>query len=194
MDELYDIMRRRRTTRKYRETPVDQELIQRVIQAGIYAPSGSNKSPYLVAVVQNPDLKQRIREEAEKVERRFYQEKRRAKESEFLKWVETKDIRVTKSFLTDAPVLLAVFENSEWEDRHSIESTWLTIAYMILAAENEGLSTVTYTPEPKHFLNEILDIPSIYRPQVILPLGYALKKRNKEGRRPEIEERVRYYR
>ncbi len=194
MDELYDIMRRRRTTRKYRETPVDQELIQRVIQAGIYAPSGSNKSPYLVAVVQNPDLKQRIREEAERVERRFYQEKRRAKESEFLKWVETKDIRVTKSFLTDAPVLLAVFENSEWEDRHSIESTWLTIAYMILAAENEGLSTVTYTPEPKDFLNEILDIPSIYRPQVILPLGYALEKRNKEGRRPEIEERVRYYR
>ncbi len=83
---------------------MDQELIQRVIQAGVYAPSGSNKSPYLVAVVQNPDLKQRIREEAERVERRFYQEKRRAKESEFLKWVETKDIRVTKSFLTDAPV------------------------------------------------------------------------------------------
>ena len=146
-----------------------------------------------MAVVENDELKRYIREEAEKVERDFYREKRKAKEREFLQWVEEKDIRITKAFLTEAPVLLVVFENSEWEDRHSLESTWLTIAYMILAAEYEGLSTVTYTPEPKSFLNGVLGIPLSYRPQVILPLGYATDGVRKEGRRPDLLDRLKYY-
>ncbi|RMG37820.1 MAG: hypothetical protein D6732_06190 [Methanobacteriota archaeon] len=188
--DLYELMKNRRTTRHYSTECIDPLKVERIIQAGIYAPSGSNKSPYLIAVVTNPQLKSEIRKRAESVEREFYRNKRKSKDNEFLKWVQKKDIRITKSFLTDAPVLLVVFENSEWADRHSLESTWISIGYMILAAEYEGLSTVTYTPEPKTFLNEILEIPEVFRPQVILPLGYAKDSVKKKGIRPELSKRI----
>ncbi len=189
----YEVMKQRRTTRRYKRDPLPDGVVERIIQAGIYAPSGSNKSPYLVAVVSDFEVKKRIREEAEAVEREFYRKKGAVGDEEFLDWVQKKDIRVTKPFLTEAPVLLVVFEDSRWSDRHSLESTWLTIAYMILAAEQEGLGTVTYTPEPKTFLNTILGIEEHYRPQVILPLGFPQVRNRKVGNRPSVEERTTYF-
>ncbi len=53
-----------------------------------------------------------------------------------------------------------------------LESTWISIAYIILATEEEGLATLTYTPGQMKFLIPLLDLPEVYEPVVILPIGY----------------------
>ena len=75
-----------------------------------------------------------------------------------------------KQFLTDAPVLLVIAGDTTkpyWQ-----ESTWLAIAYMVLAIENEELGSLTYTPPDVSFLSQILKIPDNFVPQVVLPLGH----------------------
>ncbi|MFC1513689.1 hypothetical protein ACFL5P_01645, partial [candidate division KSB1 bacterium] len=67
---------------------------------------------------------------------------------------------------------------------------------MMLAAVDQGLGTVIYTPGDKDFLNNILKVPSNYDPQVILPVGYPLVEPQEnstkqtrlefEAKRPEI--------
>ncbi len=193
MDNLYELMKFRRSVRRFDSRPVEPEKIERIIQAGIYAPSGSNKSPFIVSVIRNKDLKTKIREEAEAVEKKYYERIRAKKDTEFLNWVEKKKIRVKKPFLTEAPVLLSVSEDTTWRDKHSNSSTWLTIAYMVLAIEYEGLASVTYTPEPHDFIRDILGLDKKYQPQVILPVGYAKNPVKKIGKRPSVDERVIYF-
>ncbi len=49
----------------------------------------------------------------------------------------------------------------------------MSISYMILAAENEGLDALTYTPSETDFLNDLLESPKKFTPVVIIPVGYA---------------------
>ena len=65
------------------------------------------------------------------------------------------------------------------------ESTWLAISYMLLAIEEQGLGTVTYTPNNMNFLREILGLPENYNPEVILPLGVPKEKGVPKASRPE---------
>lgn len=190
MTNLYDLMKYRRTTRKFSPEEVGKQELRNILQAGIYAPSGSNKSPYRIYVIRDQETKKLIRVEAEKVEKEFYKKKREEKASEFLDWTSKKEIKIDKPMLTEAPVLLCVVEDTRHYDKHSKESTWLTIAYLVLAIAKEGLATVTYTPEPHSFMKSILDLPDYMEPQVILPVGYASDKNPRENIRPSLKERV----
>ena len=191
-NDLYHLMRFRRTTRKFSNIPVEDDKLQRILQAGIFAPSGSNKSPYRITVIRNPEIQQKIREQAEKVEYEFYRKKHQENKNDFLDWIQKKRITKDKPFLTEAPVLISVCEDTQWMDRHSKESTWITIAYMILAIANEGLATVTYTPEPQDFMIKILGLEDHFQSQVILPVGYPLKIIKMEPNRSKFTERVQF--
>ncbi len=51
MCDLIDLIESRRSVKKYKSDPVPQELIQKVVEAGTYAPTGMNRqSPVIVAV------------------------------------------------------------------------------------------------------------------------------------------------
>ena len=179
----------RRTTRKFQNNSIEDEKLERILSAGLLAPSGSNKSPYMIYVIKDPKIKQIIRTEAEKIEKEFY-ERKRENDKDFTTWATQKELNYRKPHLTEAPVLLSIATDFRYNDKHAIESTWLTIAYIILAIENEGLCSVTYTPEPHTFMKEILDLPEYLIPQVIIPLGYPLRKEKKEPSRPELFERI----
>ena len=71
----------------------------------------------------------------------------------------------------DAPYLIVVA--GETDKPYWLESTWISISYMILAAENEGLGTLTYTPAETDFLNDLLELPKNFTSVVIIPVGYA---------------------
>lgn len=58
---VLEAIKTRRSFRKYKSTPVPQELIDQVIEAGTYAASGKSMQPWLVIQVTDEDTKQRIR-------------------------------------------------------------------------------------------------------------------------------------
>lgn len=159
-------MKNRRTIRDYLPEPVDEESLSRILQAATLPPSGAGLLPYITVVLKDQEMKQRIRQEAQKVETEYHNDLTGHLKEKF----DAMGVNPEKSFLTEAPILLVIAGDTE--KPYWLESTWIAISYMILAIENEGLGSVTYTPPGVSFLNELLNIPDNFVPQVILPIGH----------------------
>ena len=70
-----DAMRKRRTVRDFDRRAVPREVIEDCLRAAGSAPSGANMQPWHFVVVTDPEIKRRIRSDAEQEEREFYQHK-----------------------------------------------------------------------------------------------------------------------
>lgn len=176
-EEFYDLIRKRRTVRDFSDRPVPREIIEKCLLSAGTAPNGANKQPWHFVVVSDPKVKKKIRVEAEKEEHEFYN--RRAPED----WLE--DLRPfgtdeNKPFLEKAPYLIGIFaqsykldEDGEKEKHYYVkESVGIATGILITALHNAGLATLTHTPSPMGFLNEIMERPSHEKPFLLLVVGY----------------------
>jgi len=84
-------------------------------------------------------------------------------------WLNEKKLSHSKPYLENAPVLLVVFARNDIS--YSTESVWLAIGYMLLALEELGLTTVTYTPSDTRLVENVIEVPEGYRLEAILPIG-----------------------
>jgi nitroreductase len=133
--------------------------------------------PWHFVIVENPVVKQDIRQAAEQAERQFYNE--RATE-EFLDALTPLGTNASKPFLETAPCLIAVFvqrygltaEGEKVRHYYPTESTGIAVGILITAIHHAGLVALPYTPSPMNFLNEILKRPRNERPMLILVVGY----------------------
>jgi nitroreductase len=184
--ELLDLMKSRRSIRKYEKEPVPLEKIYKIMEAGRYAPSGANMQPWIYILVTDNKLKEEIRKEAEGVERNFHKKA----PSQLKKWFKEQKITPEKSFLTEAPALIVVAGFTKAP--HWLESTRISIAYILLYAESQGLGTLSYTPSDTTFLNKLLNIPVVYRSVAVLPLGYPAERPSAETRSRKPLEEIAY--
>ena len=175
--EFRDEMKRRRTVRHYSERPVPRDVIEKCIEAAMTAPSGANMQPWHFVVVSDPELKLRIREKAETEEREFYHH--RAPQE----WLEALELLGTdehKPYLEAAPYLIAIFvqrfgqlpDGRKVKHYYATESVGIAAGVLITALHNAGLVTLTHTPSPMGFLNEILERPESERAFLLLVVGY----------------------
>ncbi|WP_428235683.1 nitroreductase family protein [Gracilimonas sp.] len=175
--EFYELVKRRRTVREFSSRAVPKEVIENCLLAAGTAPNGANKQPWHFVAVSDPEVKKKIRVEAEKEEHEFYN--RRAPED----WLD--DLRPlgtdeNKPFLEEAPYLIGIFaqsynldEEGEKEKHYYVkESVGIATGILITALHNAGLATLTHTPSPMGFLNEIMGRPSHEKPFLLLVVGY----------------------
>jgi nitroreductase len=99
-------MASRRTIRDFSPRSVDPELIERAVVTAASAPSGANRQPWRFVVVTDPEMRRRIREGAEDEERAFYS----GPHDEWHEALAPLGTDWRKSMITDAPMLIAVFE------------------------------------------------------------------------------------
>ena len=176
-NEYYELMRRRRSVRDFSSEPVNRQIIESCLLTAGTAPSGANCQPWHFAVVSDPATKSKIRVEAEKEERAFYEE--RAPES-WLKDLAPLGTDANKPFLETAPYLIGVFQQRFGMDEdgekqkhyYATESVGLATGLLISALHNAGLACLTHTPSPMKFMNEIMGRPRSERPFVLLVVGY----------------------
>ncbi len=174
---FYQDVRRRRTVRDFSDRPVPDEVIKNAILAAGTAPNGANMQPWHFVVVRSTETKKEIREAAEKEEKTFYQD--RAPE-EWLKALEPFGTTEIKPFLEISPCLIAVFlkkttidaEGVEHRNYYTTESVGIATGILITALHISGLATLTHTPSPMKFLNQILGRPENERPYLIVVTGY----------------------
>jgi nitroreductase len=174
---LYENLKRRRTVRDFADRPVPRAVIETALRVANTAPSGANLQPWHFAVVSGASTKRRIREAAEAEEREFYAH--RASE-EWLAALAPLGTDENKPFLETAPYLIAVFlqkfaqlaDGRKVKHYYPAESTGLATGLLISALHEAGLATLTHTPSPMRFLNEILGRPSSERPFLLLVVGY----------------------
>jgi len=169
-----DTMSTRRSIRHFAPDPVDPELIRTAIAAAASAPSGANVQPWRFVVVTDPGLKRTIREGAEKEERDFYETRA---PGEWLDALAPLGTDWRKPHLESAPYLIVVYEvhkgDGEPKPYYAKESVGIAVGFLLAALHHAGLATLTHTPSPMGFLNEILDRPRNERPFVVIPVGRA---------------------
>ncbi|MFT5483344.1 MAG: iodotyrosine deiodinase, partial [Halieaceae bacterium] len=135
------------------------------------------RQPWHFAVVSNPELKRKIREGAEAEEREFYE--RRAPQ-DWLDALAPLGTDADKAFLEIAPFLIVIFgqkfELDETGHKHKNyyvpESVGIATGILITALHNAGLASLTHTPSPMKFLNELCGRPTTEKPEMILVAGY----------------------
>ena len=175
--EFYTDARRRRTVRDFSARPVAREVIEQALLAAGTAPSGANMQPWYFVVVSDPEIKRRIREGAEDEERAFYHGRASREWLDALAPLGTDE---HKPFLETAPYLIAIFAQSygvladgrKVKNYYVQESVGIATGVLVTALHHAGLATLTHTPSPMGFLNDILDRPANERPYLLLVVGY----------------------
>ena len=177
----------RKTVRRFSREPVDIDKIMQVVEVAGEAPSGANYQGWRFSVILDPDIKRRIREASEEGEKAFYERV----SGDWKEWLNKKKLSHGKPYLDNAPALLVVFARNNVP--YSTESVWLAIGYMLLALEELGLATVTYTPSDTKLVENVIEVPKDYRLETILPIGLPSGDEPKQPRE-SVDSLVKIYR
>jgi nitroreductase len=193
--DLYKLIESRKSIRKYKSDAIPRDILERILNAGMHAPSGKNKQNWRFFVVEG------------------------TKRDDYLKysqksWLGIKDIlqktlkpslyEFTERFfytLGGAPTIIFCYSLNDPDERHytSIGSVYMAVENMILAAVSEGLGTCPMGAplEIKNEVNDFLNIKDISVPKGSelellcgLVLGYADHEPPKAPRK--VESRVVY--
>jgi len=171
-------MERRRSVRTFSNEEVPKDVIEHIIMTASSAPSGAHKQPWTFCAIANQEIKTKIRAAAEKEE---YENYHGRMSDEWLKDLEKFDTNWFKEFLTEAPWLIVIFKKSfDMEDGvkaknyYVNESVGIAAGMLITAIHMTGLVTLTHTPSPMNFLQDILSRPENEKPFLLLPVGYPI--------------------
>jgi nitroreductase len=176
-EQFYQMIRSRRSVREFSDKAVPKKIIENCIRAACTAPSGANMQPWHFVVVANSSIKSDIRRRAEEEERLFY-EKRAPQE--WLDALAPLGTNTNKPFLEVAPYLIVIFlqryhlngDGRQIKHYYPHESVGIACGMLITALHHSGLATLTHTPSPMNFLNEILKRPASEKPYLVLVTGY----------------------
>ena len=168
---------RRRTVRDFDSREVPREVIEQCLLAAGTAPSGANQQPWFFSVITDPARKRRIREAAEAEEREFYAGRA---PQEWLDALAPLGTEADKPFLEEAPVLIAIFaqkyglhpDGQRFSHYYVPESVGIACGFLIAALHHAGLASLTHTPSPMGFLNQICARPASEKPVILLVVGY----------------------
>lgn len=173
VDGLLEIMRNRRSIRKFKPDPIPDDAVDKIIEAARWACSGANSQPWEFIVIKDPQTREKITDV-------FLQTTRK-----------TREIDKNFPFGTDegvvrhyqAPVLIAVccdtrlkeaYPLTGWRDETLSVSMGAAIQHMHLAAAALGLGTAwgSVSEPSEKGLKDILGVPSFLKVKEIISLGY----------------------
>ncbi|NLX62181.1 MAG: nitroreductase [Tissierellia bacterium] len=146
--DVFTAIKGRRSIRKYKDKPVEEEKLYKVLEAGRLSPSARNLQNWKFIVVRDKETRKKLVDEA-----------------------------IKQSFVGQAPIIL-VCCGTETESRMKCGQYRYTVdlsiatAYMILEAYEQGLGTCWLGSFDEEKVKEILDIPDKVRVVAITPLGY----------------------
>ncbi len=200
IDEFLELVKRRRSIRRFKPDPIPDECVEKILEAGRWAMSGSNGQPWEFVVVKDRDAKTRIAQalfeevkvtaavEASRVEEMRQSNFRDAPEG--LREASWKDAPVVVLLCADPRTAQASVLSRLFDDRWIIPENMSNVAQIIhLAAAACGLGSqwVTVARLPEELIKPILGIPPILRILSMIPLGYPAYQ-PAPGHRRELQE------
>lgn len=163
MNDVLKAIKNRRTIRRFKPNPIDEERLQMILEAGRWAPSFSNLQPWKFIVIKDQDLKNKL--------------DKAAKES------------VLHLGINEAPVVILVCVDRRIDPLHAIEAGAAAAQNMALAACSLGLGAGwigIWGTEAEVAIQRIFKFPETVRVVSLLPIG--LPDESPESHRKSIEE------
>ena len=176
--EFHQLMEGRRSVRMFSDEPVPKEVIETAVLTANTSPSGAHQQPWTFVATNDPDVKHRIRVAAEIEERENYEGGRLPPAwRDALAHIGTNS---DKSYLDVVPWIVVAFaqkstplpDGSLVKNYYVSESVGIACGLFIASLHTMGLATLTHTPNPMGFLNEIFERPVTERPYILFPIGY----------------------
>ncbi|MBO3803302.1 MAG: nitroreductase family protein [Candidatus Brockarchaeota archaeon] len=168
--DVFEAVRTRRSIRRYEERPVEEEKLQRVLEAGRLSPSAANRQPWHFIVVREASAKERLRSS------------------------------YGEEWFAGAPVIIVVCADPSlaWRRRDG-EEVWkidaaIALQTMVLCAWDEGLGTCWICAFDEKAAKEALGIPNGIRVVAMTPLGYPAERKEPVTQRKRLNEIVHYER
>ncbi|NHK30210.1 MAG: nitroreductase family protein [Asgard group archaeon] len=160
--EILELLKSRRSIRKYKDTPVEKEKIEKCLEAARWAPSASNKQPWEFIIVTDKTLREKFAE-----------------------------IHPYAKFVAESPVVFVPLTNPNIHPKYHMSDTGLTILHFMIQAHAEGLGTcwagvIGASFEP--ILKKLLNIPKHLNIMALVALGYPDQER--ESLRKPIDELI----
>lgn len=155
---MLDLFRKRQSQRAYKPTPVEQEKIERILEAARLAPSACNAQPWKFIVVDDPELKNQIADATS------------AKLLGMNHWTKQAPVHIV---IVEEGANISSSVGGAIKHRHfPLMDIGIAASYISLQATHEGLGTcfIGWFNEKK--VKQLLGIPRGKRPQLIITLGY----------------------
>ena len=159
MDTL-ELLKSRRSIRKYKSTPVEEEKIQKCLEAAQWAPSASNKQPWEFMIVTKPENRNKMAK-----------------------------IHPYAKFIAESPVVfIPLTDPTIHADYHQSDTALATMQFMIMA-HSLGLGTcwagVINKPQIENEIKKMLDIPEKLRVLALVAVGYP--DHGRESNRKDLD-------
>jgi len=149
--ETIACIKTRRSRRKFLDKDIPDELLEKIIDAGKYAPSSMNSQPWEFIIVKGNEIKKKLAE------------------------LKGKD---NEECLLGAKVIIIVCVDMEKSATRWVEDGVCAAINILLAIHELGLGAVYVTgynnkePEITDGLKKALNLPEKIMPVVLIPLGY----------------------
>jgi len=189
--DLFAAIKDRRSCRSFLSDPIDEATLEKIIEAGTWAPSPMNAQPWEFIVVTSPKGKEKIYAEGERC-------RQWALETSGWKWLD----KYRVEFLKTAPVLVVVVGDpkktgvDQFLEDGSAGYQYACAAAaqnMMLAAQALGIGSLWYTLFDKNNLAQILDILPGEKPLSIVCLGNPAGDVPPVGRKP-VRDKIAFFR
>lgn len=164
--EFDDVIKKRRSVRKYTDDKVSEEQIFEILKTGFYSPSASNRRPWHFIVVRDEEKKSKL--------------------AKTHKW---------SSMVSDASVAIVVCADEEEANRW-IEDASIATEHMHLKAQELDLGSCWVqvrsegSKKREDYVSDVLDIPENIRVLCLLPIGYSDEDKSEHDEEEIIEDRI----
>jgi len=145
--EVFDAVKRRKSTRAYSQTPIQKEKIKRILESARLAPSAMNAQPWYFIVVTDEEKRNKISRSG-----RF------------------------AGFLKESPVVIVGCGDREVSPKWHVVDVTIALQNMVLTATEEDLGTCWIGSFDEGLVRKILKIPERFKIVALLALGYPRKK------------------
>jgi len=170
MDTL-DAIKSRRSIRKFKDQEVSKEILDKILDAGRWAPSGMNTQPWVFIIVEDSDKKKALRQIYDKIREGWGVYKQ------------------DSSFLEKTTIVLACMETEKLTPTISVS---LAVENMMVAAKALGIDSLIMTThmvsdETKAEVLNLFNPPENIKPHSLLAFGYGDEKPPPKERKPDKE-------
>ena len=150
--DALELLKTRRSIRKYKSTPVETEKLEKCLEAARWAPSASNKQPWEFLIVTDAEKRKKLAE-----------------------------FHPYGKFVTESPVVFIPLTNPNIHSKYHLSDTALATLQFMIEAHSLNIGTcwagvIGTAFEPK--IKDLLKIPEHLNVLALVAVGYANESRN----------------
>lgn len=194
--DLFEILHTTRAIRRLKPDPVPDELIRKILQAGVCAPSGGNRQPWRFLVIKDRAIKQQVQHYYQRALEEVVGPRYRTSEpppgvtrAQYDRQLDA--VTYLTEHFHEAPIWIVACldEGQRTPTRGSGASIYPAVQNMLLAARALGLGATLTTRHLQYEaeVEAILGLPQGVHSYAILPIGYPLGRFGPVGRGPLAE-------